>query len=92
MEAADYETMLVKLNAGAVVEIRELDVEWSSDVETRRIIAKTRLAFVLEHARARGGREPRPTHCAIVTVERARTLLGAGATWLGTAAADPRNA
>lgn len=82
--------MLARLLEGAVVEIRELDALWSGDLETRRIIGNMRLAFILERAREPGASEPSATHCAIVTVDQARTLLAAGATWFGSADEDPR--
>ncbi len=90
VDSTDFETVLAKLLDGAVVEIRELDTVWSKDTETQRIISNLRLAFILEREREPGAKEPPATHCAIVTVEQARTLLAAGAKWYGAAAADPR--
>jgi hypothetical protein len=91
VDSTDFETVLAKLHEGAVVEIRELDVVWSDDPETQRLISNMRLAFILVHERATGAAEPPATHCAIVTFVQARTLLAAGATWHGSAEADPRN-
>jgi hypothetical protein len=91
VDSTDFETVLAKLRSGAVVEVRELDAVWSGDAESKRIIANMRLAFVLERERELGAKEPKATHCAIVTTEQARTLLAAGATWHGSAEADPRN-
>ncbi len=92
VDSTDFETILARLLEGAVVEIRELDALWSGDPETRRIISNMRLAFILDRARepGAGAKEPRATHCAIVTVEQSRRLLDAGATWFGSAEADPR--
>ncbi len=92
VDSTDFETVLAKLLGGAIVEVRELDDVWSNDAETRRIISNTRLAFVLASKRDTETDEPRATHCAIVTVEQARMLLANGATWRGSATADPRNA
>jgi hypothetical protein len=89
VDSTDFETMLAKLLEGAVVEIRELDALWSGDLETRRIISNMRLAFILECAREPDAKEPSATHCAIVTVDQARTLLAAGATWFGSAEGHP---
>ncbi len=91
VDSTDFETVLAKLLEGAVVEIRELSRVWSNEPETQRIIDNMRLAFILEQERGPSGRTPQATHCTIVTLEQARTLLAAGATWYGSAEADPRN-
>jgi hypothetical protein len=91
VESTNYETILAKLHAGAVVEVREIGNVWSNDPETQRIIGSMRLAVVLAYERAPGFREPPVTHCALVTAEQARTLIATGATWYGSAEANPRN-
>jgi hypothetical protein len=91
VDSTDFETIHAKLLDGAVVEIRELDTFWSSDAETQRIIGNMRLAFILVNHREPGAPEPVATHCALVTLEQARTLLADGATWYGSPAADPRS-
>jgi hypothetical protein len=52
MESTDYETVLAKLHHGAVVEIRELDSVWSTNLHSQRVISNLRLAFVLAHERS----------------------------------------
>jgi hypothetical protein len=92
MMEIDLESIVAKLHEGAVAEVRELDTVWSRDVETQRLIVNLRLALILARERQPDENEPKATHGAIVTTEQARMLLIAGARWLGSTEADPRNA